>query len=269
MLNFLYNNFFGRILLKIIYRPAISRICGKIMDSRLSLALIPAFIKKHHIDLSEYITTDYKNFNDFFTRKVKPELRKYDEDENNFCAPCDGMLSIYSVHDDLVLPVKQSHYSVSDLLLNDTLASDFSNGLCLTFRLGVNNYHRYSYFDSGKKGENIFIPGVLHTVRPVALNKFPVFVRNSREYTVMDTVHFGKCVQIEVGALMVGKIVNEHGCGDFTRGAEKGHFEYGGSTIIVLLKNNCIDLKDKFKEIIDSCEEIPIRMGDVIGKNVT
>ena len=269
MLNFLYNNFFGRILLKIIYKPAISRICGKFMDSKMSLVLIPSFVKKHHIDLSEYTTTDFGCFNDFFTRKIKPELRKFDEDENNFCAPCDGMLSIFSIHDSLVLPIKQSHYSISDLLLNDELASDFSDGLCLTFRLGVNNYHRYSYFDSGNKSENIFIPGVLHTVRPLALGKFPVYVRNCREYTVMDTVHFGKCIQIEVGALMVGKIVNEQGSGAFTRGIEKGHFEYGGSTIVILLKNNCMDLRAEFKEIIDSCEEIPIKMGDVIGRNVT
>ena len=78
--------------------------------------------------------------------------------------------------------------------------------------------------DDAKKGENVFIKGKLHTVRPIALREVPVFVENCREYTVMDTAHCGTVTQVEVGALLVGKICNRDGAGDVKRGAEKGMF---------------------------------------------
>ena len=92
---------------------------------------------------------------------------------SNLCAPCDGLLSVWNISEDTVIPVKQSQYTVSSLLKDKELAAEYDGGLCLVFRLCVDNYHRYSYADSGKKGPNIFIPGVLHTVRPIALESRP------------------------------------------------------------------------------------------------
>ena len=37
----------------------------------------------------------------------------------------------------------------------------------------------------------------------------------------MKTKHFGDALQMEVGALMVGKIVNHYGAGSMSRGIEK------------------------------------------------
>ena len=45
---------------------------------------------------------------------------------------------------------------------------------------------------------------------------------------------------MEVGAMMVGKIVNDSNEMNVSRGQEKGHFEFGGSTIILLTKKNKI-----------------------------
>src|SRR5699024_8370185 len=39
---------------------------------------------------------------------------------------------------------------------------------CVIIRLTVDDYHRYCYVDHGWKGKNHKIPGVLHTVNPVA-----------------------------------------------------------------------------------------------------
>ena len=97
----------------------------------------------------------------------------FPKEENVFASPCDGLLSIYQIHDQTVLPVKQSRYTIPGLLQDQELADRFTDGFCLVFRLCVNHYHRYSYFDSGTKGENIRIPGILHTVRPVALAQIP------------------------------------------------------------------------------------------------
>lgn len=265
MLKFLYNNCFGRCILKILCKPSISRAVGGFLDTKASLFLIPHFIKKNNIDLSEYESSDFACFNDCFSRKIKAEKRPVDGEDGSLISPCDGLLSVYNINELTVLPVKQSHYTVTDLLKDEELAKEFEDGLCLVFRLCVNHYHRYCYIDNGSKDHNIFIPGVLHTVRPIALRNVPVFVQNSREYTVLNTEHFGKCVQMEVGALFVGKISNHHQEYSFTKGEEKGCFLYGGSTVIVLFKKNAAVLDDYVSSELNSGVEISVQMGQHIG----
>lgn len=48
------------------------------------------------------------------------------------------------------------------------------------FRLCVEDYHRYIYVDDGVKSENVKIPGVLHTVNPVANDSFPIYKENAK-----------------------------------------------------------------------------------------
>ena len=45
---------------------------------------------------------------------------------------------------------------------------------------------------------------------------------------------------MEVGALLVGKISNHKQSTVVTRGEEKGFFEYGGSTIVVLTQKGLV-----------------------------
>lgn len=273
MLKFLYETAFGRLILKGLTAPGLSRAVGHFLDTKLSCIFIRPFVRNNGINLDDYYSDNFTCFNDCFCRRVKEDRRPVDMDPSVLVAPCDGLLSAYEITDGLVVPVKQSRYSIADLLgggldapeasgaadlsegsvtagasegsgtsgASETarkLAAEFDGGLCLVFRLCVDNYHRYHYFDDGSKGRNVFIPGRLHTVRPIALRNLPVFVENSREYTVMDTENFGRAIQMEVGAMLVGKIANNHEEHEFKRGEEKGCFLYGGSTVILLLKRN-------------------------------
>ena len=265
-LSFLYKTTCGRVLLKLLTTRAVSKACGAFLDSRISSCLIKPFVKKNKINLDDYQTDGIKTFNQFFRRKIKEGRRAFDANPNNLCAPCDGHLSVWKIESGAVIPVKQSQYTIFSLLRNDALAQEFDGGLCLVFRLCVDNYHRYCYAESGKKGPNIFIPGVLHTVRPIALEARPVFVENCREWTTIESGAFGKIVQMEVGAMLVGRIVNHEGEGSAERGKEKGYFEYGGSTIILLLKKGAAKIN---KEILDNSSagiETPVKMGSVIGR---
>ena len=237
------------------------------MDSSLSIGLIPKFAKKNHINMDEYVEEEYTCFNDFFIRHIRPELRPVDMEKKHFIAPCDGLLSAYKISDDLVIPIKQSEYSILDLVKNKRVAKEFEDGVCLVFRLCVNHYHRYCYLDNAKKSKNVFIPGLLHTVRPVALNVLPVFTRNAREYTLLKTENFGTVLQMEVGAMMVGKIVNHDGEKNVVRGDEKGYFKYGGSTVAVLVKKNKVDFAEELFDTTDEGMEIPVRMGQMLGKS--
>ena len=265
-LSFLYHTLPGRLLLKPLASRAISRVVGAFMDSPLSRPLIPGFARRNGIRLSDYVVEDYRCFNDFFCRRIRPELRPICRDPEALIAPCDGLLSAYRIRENTVLPVKQSRYTLQDLLGGDPLAARYQNGLCLVFRLCVDHYHRYCYLDDGTKGKNTFLPGALHTVRPIALAEVPVFTRNCREYTSLETAHFGTVTQVEVGAMLVGRIQNDHGAGPIRRGAEKGRFLYGGSTIIVLLEAERARLCGPLAELLDTGVETPVRMGGEIGR---
>lgn len=265
ILQFLYNTVPGRVVLKPLTSPQLSRLCGRFLDSPYSRFLIKPFVHNNHIRLADYEVDNIRSFNDFFSRKIREGKRPIDLKEENLIAPCDGLLSVWKIEKNTVFPVKQSRYTVSSLLKNKKLAQRYNGGYCLVFRLCVNHYHRYCYVDSGRKSENIFIPGRLHTVRPVALRKVPVFTENSREYTAIKTSKFGIVTQMEVGAMLVGRIVNHEGKGTVVRGKEKGYFQYGGSTIIVLVEPERVHIREDILKSSALTEEIPVKMGEVIG----
>ena len=267
-LNFLYKTIPGRFFLKPLASRPLSKLSGAFLDSPLSAFLIKSFAKNNNINLDDYEIDGIKTFNQFFRRKIKEGKRPFDMKPTHLCAPCDGLLSVWNITEDTVLPVKQSQYTVSSLLRDKELAAEYKDGLCLVFRLCVDNYHRYSYADSGKKGPNIFIPGVLHTVRPIALESRPVFVENCREYTTIESPVFGKLVQMEVGAMLVGRIVNLEGEGNAERGKEKGFFEYGGSTIILLVKKDMVKLNQDILDKSQAGIESPVKMGQTIGSKI-
>ena len=266
-LRFLYRTAVGRLLLKPLIARPLSKLAGKYMSSSLSRPLIRRFVKKNGINLADYEDVRYRSFNDCFTRKIKAENRPIPMEADLFVSPCDARLSVYPIREDSVFHIKGSDYSVKGLLGgNEALTEKYAGGICLVFRLCVHHYHRYVYFDGGKKGENTFLPGKLHTVRPIALESFPVFVQNCREYTVMETENFGTATQIEVGAMLVGKIQNHHAEHTFSRGEEKGMFLYGGSTVVLLLEKDTAMIDSRFFEATENDEETEVKMGEILGK---
>ena len=244
LLKKLYGTVCGRVILKALTAPAVSKAAGAFMDSRLSVPLIKRFIKSSGIDTSQYVMKKFRSYNEFFTRRVKRGMRPIDRMPSHFISPCDSKLTVYKIGKSSVFRIKGSRYRVSDLIQNDFLAKRYEGGYCMIFRLEVDDYHRYCYIDSGTKTENTFINGELHTVNPIALEHYNIYKRNCREYTVLHTENFGDVVQVEVGAMMVGRIVNRHGAAEVVRGEEKGKFEFGGSTIVLLVQEDMIRIDD-------------------------
>lgn len=265
-LRFLYHTVLGRCFLKVLSCRFVSKVAGMFLSTPLSKVIIKRFIRKNSINIEEYKEEKYSSFNAFFSREVKEECRPISKKETDLISPSDGFLSVYKIEDGLVLPIKQSKYSISSLLKNEVLANQYQDGICMIIRLCVNHYHRYCYLDEGTKEKNVYIPGVLHTVRPIALESIPVFLENAREYTVLHTKHFHDVVQVEVGALLVGKIQNHHQEYYFKRGEEKGMFLFGGSTIILLFQKDAVCIPKEYFEKTKEGFEIPIKMGEKIGE---
>ena len=118
--------------------------------------------------------------------------------------------------------------------------------------------------EDGTVYANRRINGELHCVRPVALETFKVFTQNSREYSVIKSEEYGRIIQMEVGAMLVGKISNRQFSErhfSVTGGEEKGYFEYGGSTIILLFENS-IELNEEILNREPVNGEIPVKIGE-------
>ena len=265
LLNKLYGTADGRRLLKLLTKPIVSKAAGDFMDSVFSKPLIKPFIRKNRIDVSQYQMRDFRSYNQFFTRRIKRDARPIDTAPSSLISPCDSKLSVYEIDANSIFRIKGSLYRVSDLLRNDFLARRYVGGYCFIFRLEVDDYHRYCYIDNGTKTGNTFIKGELHTVNPIALRHYNIYKRNCREYTVLHTENFGDVVQVEVGAMMVGRIKNHHGECRFSRGEEKGMFEFGGSTIVMLFEKDKVSPDgDLLKNTADGYETV-VRYGETIG----
>lgn len=265
----LYGTAAGRILVSLLIRPGISKVGGKLLSSRSSRLLIRPYVKKSGIDMSQYEHMRYRSYNDFFTRRVLPGMRPVDNDPSHLISPCDGKLTVLPITADGILRIKDTDYTVISLLRDRPLAEKYLGGTAFIFRLTVDDYHRYMFMDSGELKGGRFIKGVYHTVHPAAGERYPVYKENSRDYSIFESDNFGPVIVMEVGALLVGRIVNRPVGHPVERGVEKGHFEYGGSTIVLLFeKDRIVPDRDILYNSAAGLETI-VKAGEKIGCKFT
>lgn len=267
-LRFLYGTILGRLVLKLLVQPVVSQMAGRFLSSSVSRFLVPYFVRRYHISMDniEVPAGGFPSFNAFFTRRRKLEL--CDVTDGHLVSPCDGMLSVQKIVGNAVYDIKHTWFTLEDLLRDKELASRFRDGTLLIFRLTPQHYHRYCYAVDGKILRMRVIRGKLHCVRPIALRTVPVFVQNSREYEVIVAGKFGMVVQMEIGALLVGKINNFRKKTDKNRvcaGDEKGYFAFGGSTIAVMIQKDSAVLNEVLYDRQAGNGEIPVHKGEFIA----
>lgn len=266
LLEVIYGHALTRMLLRPFLSPAVSDICGKFLSTRLSRRIIPSFVKKNHIDLGIYERQEFDSYNAFFTRKIKAEQRPINDQKNVLISPSDGKVTAYPITQKGRFWIKHTQYTAAQLLKDERLAERYMGGWIYVIRLTVDDYHRYCYVADGRKSRQRKIRGVLHTVNPVANDYYPIYKMNSREYCLLKTKELGTILLMEVGALMVGKISNhEEDSAQVKRGDEKGMFEFGGSTIVVMTEPG---MAEPDKDIIQNTKaqaETLVKMGEPIG----
>ena len=265
ILGALYGCAAGRLLLKPLTAPWLSKLAGRFLSSKASKIFIEPFIHNNVINMLEYERVEYGSFNDFFSRRIRPWARPVDMDPEHLISPADSKLTALPITENGRFTLKHTEYTVGSLLKNPALASEYVDGWALIFRLTVDDYHRYCYAFDAEKGENMVIPGRLHTVNPIANDFFPIYKENAREYTILRTEKFGDVIAMEVGALLVGKIVNHHGAATVRRGQEKGYFQFGGSTVVLLLKKDTAVLDSDILENSRQGIETVVKFGEKIG----
>ena len=266
LLSFVYGHAVTRLLIRPLLSPIVSRIGGAFLNTRISALGVGPFVKKNGIDLTQYEEQTFASYNAFFTRKIRQEERPIDMRKDVLISPSDGKVSVYPIEENGRFHIKHTPYTVHQLLKDGKLAARYMGGWIYVIRLTVDDYHRYCYVADGYKSGQRKIKGVLHTVNPVANDCYPIYKMNSREYDLIRTKDLGTVLTMEVGALMVGKICNykKEAC-DVRRGEEKGRFEFGGSTIIVMTEpGKVMPDPDLIANTKQSAETL-VKMGEHIG----
>ncbi len=258
---FFYGTRMGRALLKGVMRTHADRIAVRYLCSGASRPVIRWYARRNGVVLER--GHRYGSFREFFVRtRQEAEM---DIAPEALISPCDGWLSAYPIHEDSSFRIKGKRYRLGDLLRDEALAKTFHGGDCLVIRLTPSDYHHYCYIDNGVQGENHYIEGELHSVQSAACERYPVYTLNRRCWTLLETERFGPVVQTEVGALVVGGIVNERENAPFRKGEEMGHFELAGSTIVLFFQRGRIALDRQIVQHLSSGREYRVRQGMCLG----
>jgi phosphatidylserine decarboxylase len=272
-------------LQKFLPQHLLSRMVGYLARSRvrwIKNSFIRFIIWRFEIDLSEAVQTDpfvYENFNDFFTRRLRPEARPIAPGAQGVVSPADGTISAFGeISDGRIFQAKGFDFSCVELLGGDeTLAQQFANGQFMTVYLAPKDYHRVHMPISGQLQKMIYVPGKLFSVNKASVENIPrLFARNERVICVFSTA-IGPVVVILVGAMIVASIQTVWGGQvapqrsqqiqhwdyqdsdiSLEKGAELGLFAMG-STVITLFPKQAL----QFQSLT---AQTPLKMGQLIAQ---
>ncbi|HEY1794397.1 MAG TPA: archaetidylserine decarboxylase [Opitutaceae bacterium] len=267
-----YGNPVGRLAVWLaIRRSLFSRYYGWRMRLLASSYRIYDFVQEYGVDISEFAKSPYefKTFNEFFTRALKPESRPIAPGAGVAVMPADGRhLAFPDVDRAEGFYVKGEKFTVAALLGDAKLAEKYAGGSMLISRLCPSDYHRFHFPVSGIPAEPRAAEGTLFSVSPIALRRNINFlVRNKRLVTVIETPEFGTVTMVEVGATNVGTIIETFVPGRAAvKGEEKGMFSFGGSCVVTLFEARRILLDEDIVRQSEKCLETYARMGDHLGR---
>ncbi|AHF93347.1 phosphatidylserine decarboxylase [Opitutaceae bacterium TAV5] len=262
--------FTAEVLLK---RSLFSRWYGWRMNRRISAWKVLPFIIDYGLDVDDFARRplEFRTFNEFFYRALKPSARPIAAGGDVAVFPADGRHLVFPDVDKADgFYVKGARFTLAALLGDDVLAREFAGGAMVISRLCPVDYHRFHFPVSGTPGEPRLINGFLYSVSPIALRRrIGCLVENKRMVTLVEPAPdspFGRVAVLEVGATCVGTIRNSFLPGrPVAKGAEKGFFTFGGSCVITLFPRGRIRFDDDLVEQSARFVETYARMGDRLG----
>jgi phosphatidylserine decarboxylase len=271
-LRWLYNTHAGGALGTVLTAsPWPSRAFGWLQRRRWSRRRIAGFIARMGIDPTEARRDigEFESFAEFFTREIDLGRRPVCPARDVAVAPADGrVLAFPTVEPETTFRIKRGLFNLRELLRDDALAEDFGGGAMVISRLSLSDYHHFHFPDSGIPGKAAPIPGRYHAGGPYALRTLvPFMTQNHRVRTLFDSDSFGRMAIVEIGALTVGSIRQCFRPGArVAKGDEKGLFELGGSTVVLLFQRGAIRLDQDLVSMTRMEIETLVRMGEPIGR---
>lgn len=273
-LRWTYGTLGGRIALATMVKRAwFSHWYGWRMDRASSAEKVQPFVEEYELDPAEFRlpVSEFKSFNEFFYRQLKPEARPIDPESESVVFPADGRhLCIPDISRSEGLFVKGETFRLPELLGDSQLAKRYASGSLVLSRLCPVDYHRFHFPVAGTPSESQLLNGPLFSVNPIALaQNIQILSKNKRCLTRLQTEHFGEVLLLEIGATCVGGICQTYSENtDVLKGSEKGYFKFGGSSIMTIFEPGRVRFEEDLLHNSQQHLELYARVGDRMGQCV-
>ncbi|NCV19245.1 MAG: phosphatidylserine decarboxylase [Rhodobacterales bacterium] len=271
-LKFIYTNPLGKLCLWALVKRAIfSKWYGWRMNQNASSAKILPFIQEYSLDTTDFAdeVSSFKNFNEFFFRKLTTSSRPIDRSSETIVFPADGRhLGFQNVDETKQVFVKGQKFNLEKLFGSKKLAQPFKGGSLILSRLCPVDYHRFHLPTAGRLHSVELINGHLFSVNPIALRQsLSIFWRNKRYLTLIENEHLGQVAVFLVGATCVGSVhFTAQKSQSYDKGDELGYFSFGGSSVITVFQPDKIKLEDELLHVSSRGHEYYAKMGAVMGR---
>ena len=267
---------YGNAILRSTILPAISKLpffsaaYGFFQRLPSTKKKIAPFIKDFEVDATEFQepVTSFRSFNDFFIRQLKSTARPVAAEEDKAIIPADARYYFYQNIDEVDgFVVKGCKFTLKSLLEDEKLASQYKGASMVLARLCPSDYHRFHFPCDGNPGESRLINGWLYSVNPLAIKRdIAIFIKNKRTVCSIKTANFGEVLYLEIGATNVGSIHQTYiPFQEQSKGAEKGYFSFGASSLILLFEKGRIKFDADLLEASEQGIEIRCLMGQSMG----
>lgn len=274
-MQWIYGTASGKAALHVlIKRGVFSRLLGWLKNRPSSARSIPSFVEEYGINMEDSLkgVGEFRHFNDFFYRRLKPGARPLAGGEDTAVFPADARHMGWECADRIKnVFVKGQRFDLPSLLGSDTLAERYAAGAVVLSRLCPTDYHRFHFPVSGVPGPWTKLGGPLASVSPYCLRgRLAWLWTNKRNLTLIRSELWGEVAMLEVGATGVGLIEETYVPGVFSaRGAEKGYFAFGGSTVMCFFEPGRVSLASDLLEKTEEGLELFARQGDMMGTAAT
>lgn len=273
-LEWIYGSALGKAALHtLVKRSAFSALYGALMDAPGSAKRILPFIEEYGLNAGDFLDApeSFRSFNEFFFRKLRPEVRPVDGRSEVAVLPADGRhLGFADASAAEGVYVKGQRFDLGALLGGET-AERYRGGALVCSRLCPVDYHRFHFPVAGVPGEAVRTGGFLYSVNPVALRlNLGYLWENVRWLVEVEAGDFGRVAMLAVGATNVGSVVETYRCGErMEKGFERGYFRFGGSYMMTFFEPGRVRLEDDLLEAGRTGRELYARYGTPLGRRLS
>lgn len=232
---------------------AVGRLCEATVPRPVVDTARAMYCRAYDVDLTEAepVSGGYKNFDEFFTRRLRDGVRPIAD--HAVVSPADGVVAAAgAIESGTQIVAKAQPYAVAELTGDPEDAGRYAGGSFAVIYLSPRDYHRVH---SPVDGRVVFARGMAGDLFPVnSIGERHVrglFVRNHRVAIAIETAELGRVTAVMVGATIVGRItvscINDHHTIpglqqpatpiSVQRGDEIGIFHLG-STVVLLVERH-------------------------------
>jgi phosphatidylserine decarboxylase len=180
------------------------------IPARLRAVMLSRFARIYGIDVAEAEKplADYAGFDEFFTRRLRPDARPIDPSAGRVVSPADGtVVDCGLVTAGKLIQAKGSLFDLATLLADEQSAARLDGGPYLITYLSPRDYHRVHSPVAGRVVGWHHIPGTLFSVNNESVRREPgLFIRNERFVTLIETGDGGLVAVVMVAAIGVGHV---------------------------------------------------------------